>query len=115
MGIDIFGMIETNLSWTHAAWTTLAAMIRMKFDYGSSTTSSARQNKEGYLSGGTAMIIRGQVTGRGMKRFADSMGRYTYMTLRGKDGSGVIIITIYRVYQTLVLILDLILHTHSNM
>ena len=61
------------------------------------------------------MIARGQVAARVMKRFADAMGRYTHMTLRGKYGSGVIIITIYRVYIKTVLRLDLILHTHSNM
>ena len=84
LGIDVFGMIETNLSWTHKARITLVAMIRMKFDYGSSITLSARQNKEGCLHVGTAMIARGQVVERVVKRFVDSMGRYTYMTLRGK-------------------------------
>ena len=46
------------------------------------------------------MLARGRVIECVMKRFADSMGRYTYMTLNGKYCSGVIIITIYRVYQT---------------
>ena len=99
LGIDIFGMIKTHLSWTHEARTTLAAMITIKFDYGSLVTSSARQNEEGYLPGGTAMIAMGRFAGCIMKRFADSMDRYTYMKLRGKYGNDVIIITIYRVYQ----------------
>ena len=49
LGIEIFGMIETNLSWTHDAQKTLAAMIRMKFDYSSLSTLSAQHNKEEFL------------------------------------------------------------------
>ena len=74
-------------------------MIRMQFGFGTSVTSAAASPKVGYLPGGTVMITRGQTTGRITKLISDRLGRYTCMALRGKYGSGILIITVYRVSQ----------------
>ncbi len=67
----------------------------MKFGHGRSVTASGRTDSSGYLPGGTAMIERGKVAGRVIKRVSDDLGRYIYMTLRGKDVKGIIVITAY--------------------
>ncbi len=45
------------------------------------------------------MITRSKVSGRIIKRVSDDLCRYTYMTLCGKDGRGIIVITAYQVCQ----------------
>ena len=64
LGIDVMGLVETNTKLSHEQSTTLKAMMRMKFGYGITATSSCRNKSEGYLPGGTAMLARGRVAGR---------------------------------------------------
>ena len=45
------------------------------------------------------MIARGKVSGRVFNRIPDDLGRFSYMAMNGKDGIGVIMITVYRVCQ----------------
>ena len=100
LGIDIMGMAETNLSWTREKKLQLAALAKIAFDGTSRCiASSTTSNKEGYLPGGTAMITRGPVSGRVQAQGADPFGRFTWMALRGREDSGVLIITAYRVGQ----------------
>jgi len=58
-----------------------------------------RHDKDECLLGGTAMIISGGIVGRFVRRIPDTMGRYSYMVLRGRDGSDMLIIIVYRVCQ----------------
>ena len=41
--------------------------------------------KEGHQAGGTAMLIRGPVTGRVSRMIHDKMGRFCMMILNGHD------------------------------
>lgn len=100
LGIDLLGLVETNLNWSHDQRTKLSALIKLAFNgAGRSITSSTVSTKEGYLPGGTAMIARGKVIGRCHKSGRDNLGRFTWMALRGRDGIGVLILTAYRVGQ----------------
>lgn len=93
--IDLLGMSETNKHWSTEACRILATLVN-KDSNGKSIASSDPSPKEGYLPGGTAMIIKGPHAGRVCKRYPDKLGRYSYVALHGKDGSGIVIITIYR-------------------
>ena len=99
LGLDLAGLIETNINWTIDQKLTLSAMIRLRFRHGRAVTSSMRSTKEGYQPGGTAMIVRGPTCGRVYRRGADSMGRFTWIALRGKGTGGILVVTAYRVCQ----------------
>ena len=100
LGIDIMGLVETNTNWSHVARNTLAAMVRLAFgNNGNSVASSAPSTAKSYLPGGTAMVARGKVAGRVLKRVPDAQGRFSYMSFRGKRDTGIIVITVYRVCQ----------------
>ncbi len=99
LGIDLLGLVKTNIKWTIDVKATLDAMIRMQFGHGRSVTASGRTDSSGYLPGGTAMVACGKVSGRVIKRVSDDLGRFTYMTLHSKDGRGIIVITAYVVCQ----------------
>lgn len=99
LGLDIFGLVETNINWSHEAKLRFEAMMRLQFTHAPIVTSSAPAAKEGYLPGGNAMVARGRVAGRVGKRHGDRLGRYSYMALSGKDNTGILVITLYRVCQ----------------
>ena len=78
----------------------LSAMIKVAFNgCGRSVTSSTFSTKDGYLPGGTAMIARGRVIGRCQRSGKDDLGCFTWMTLRSRDGIGILVITTYRFGQ----------------
>ena len=99
-GLDVFGMCETNRSWKREARETLSTLARTEFGHAPTTASSCPSQRTGYLPGGTAMIARGRVAGRVWKRIPDELGRFTAMACHGRDQTGIILITIYRVCQT---------------
>ena len=99
LGINILGLCETNNNWNTDSQLKLATLLNMKFGTGQTVTSSAPSDDRIYLPGGTATMARGKIAGRVVKRIPDSLGRYSYMTFRGKDNTGIIVITIYRVSQ----------------
>ncbi len=99
LGIDILGLSEINTKLSSESRTKLNAMMTLQFGHGITTVSSSKDRDEGYLPGGTAMLARGRVAGRVTKRVGDDLGRYSYMALRGRDDTGVIIINLYRVCQ----------------
>ena len=99
-GIDIMGLTETNLNWSSDAKNTLAALVRVAFGPNTTTVAASSPSDDRiYLPGGTAMMARGNSAGRVLKRVPDSQGRFSYMTFRGKDDKGIIMITVYRVCQ----------------
>ena len=60
---------------------------------------SASSDAKHYLPGGVAMMARGKIEGCITGRVPDNMGRYTYMSLKGKNNTGVLVVTVYRVCQ----------------
>ena len=100
LGIDIFGMAETNIHWNQEKTAVLSSLLQLVFGTGQIATSSSRTNGDGYLPGGTALIARGCSTGRICHRRGDRMGRFSYMALRGAEGCGVLFISAYRVCQS---------------
>ena len=100
LGIDLLGLIETNINWSIDRRLQLSAMIKLKFNDGRFVTSSMKAPSEtSYLPGGTAMITRGHNCGRVYRRGADPLGRFTWMALRGRNNTGLLVITGYRVCQ----------------
>ena len=50
LGIDLLGLVETNLNWNHDQMMKLSSMIKLAFNgAGRSVTSSTVSTKEGYL------------------------------------------------------------------
>ena len=94
--IDIMGIAEININWTDKVKQAAQIAVKMRFGQGKIAASSSRGIKEGYLPGGTAIITRGRMTGRIIKRGANEMGRYTWILLNGKNGKQVMIISAYR-------------------
>ena len=102
MKLDLVGMAETNLYWTQEKKIQLATLARIAFDGTSRCiASSTKANSEGYLPGGTAMISQGSISGRCHARGSDEYGRFTWMAFRGRDDSGLLVITAYRVVQNI--------------
>jgi hypothetical protein len=100
LGIDIFGMAETNIYWNQEKMAALSSLLQLVFGSGQIVTSSSSTNGDGYLPGGTALIAQGCSTGRICHRREDRMGRFSYMALRGAEGCGVLIVSAYRVCQS---------------
>ena len=73
--------------------------MRLAFRSGSTVMASAPSNAKHYLPGGVAMMARGKIEGRITRRVPDSLGRFTYMSLKGKNNTGVLVVTVYRVCQ----------------
>ena len=82
--MDILGVAETNKNWTDTRRLEAHMAIKIQFEQGKRISSSSKASKERYLPGGTAMITRGRVTGRILKKGIDDMGRFTWMILKGK-------------------------------
>ena len=94
--IDIMGIAEININWTDKVKQAAQLAMKMRFGQGQIAASLLRGSKEGYLPGGTAIITRGRMTGRIIRRGADEMGRYAWIDLNGKNGKQVMIISAYR-------------------
>ena len=99
LGIDLLCMNEINLPMTLERRLQLSTALQMRFTGARSVTSSMTTKETGYLPGGTAMIMQGPISGRVYRRGSDHLGRFSWMALRGKDGTGVIAINGYRVSQ----------------
>ena len=98
--IDLMGIAEINIKWTDKKKQAAQLSVKMRFGQGQIAASSSRGSKEGYLPGGVAIITRGRMTGRIIKRGADEMGRYTWIVLNGRNGKQVMIISAYRTCKT---------------
>ena len=102
LGIDIMGMSETNKPWTTANKSSYDMMMTTRFIqsitiYSSAPTTEINQR---YQPGGTLLTVNGPTVGRIANRGTDPMGRFCWLTLRGKRDEGVLIISAYRVCQT---------------
>ena len=99
LGIDLLGLTETNVNWKNELKNEVAAWVRLAFGTGSTVMASAPSNAKHYLPGGVAMMAKGKIEGRITRRVPDSLGRYTYMALKGKTNTGILVVTVYRVCQ----------------
>ena len=100
LDIDVLGLAETNINWSHDAKSSFMANASLRFFHATRLAmSSCYTTKEGYWPGGTAMITKGGVSGRVQQRGADKLGRFSWMALRGRKETGIIAITVYRVCQ----------------
>jgi hypothetical protein len=98
-GIDLLGMTEINIPMTLERRLQLMSALQLRFAGNRSISSSMKSKETGYLPGGTTMITQGSHSGRVYRRGADHMGRFSWMALRGTDGTGVIVVCGYRVSQ----------------
>jgi hypothetical protein len=99
LGIDLVCMNKINIPMTLERRLQLSAALQLRFTGSRSVTSTMTTKETGYLSGGTAMITQGPISGRVYRRGSDHLSRFTWMALRGKDGTGVIAVDAYRVSQ----------------
>ena len=100
LGIDIFGISEVNLNTTDTAKKLVNTILNQRFGRGNIAIAVQSTDKTGYHPGGTSIITWGPAIERIKKRIEDKMGRFTINALEGKEGSGVLCISIYRVHQT---------------
>eukprot|EP00956_Cyclotella_meneghiniana_P039801 scaffold179806_cov47-Cyclotella_meneghiniana.AAC.2 len=101
MQFDLTGMIETNINWTHDARNHFHTAAGLRFNNTARCVmaNTKGNGEEGYLPGGTAMISQGKFSGRVIARGMDTLGSFTWMAIRGKKDTGLIVITAYRVCQ----------------
>ena len=98
--IDIFAISEVNLNTTDTTKQLVNTILNQRFGRGNIAMAVQSTDKAGYHPGGTSIITRGPAIGRIKKRIEDKMGRFTINVLEGKEGSGILCISIYRVHQT---------------
>jgi hypothetical protein len=99
--LDVLGLAETNLSWTHENKMTLKSIIDLAFGgTGRCIAASCPFERTYYQPGGSAMISRGNGAGRIHEQGSDSFGSFVWSAYRGKEGLGVIVFSAYRVCQT---------------
>ena len=98
--IDIFGISEVNLNTTDTTKKLVNTILNQRFGRGNIAMAVQSTDKTGYFPGGTSIITRGPAIGRIKKRIEDKMGRFTINVLEGKEGSGILCISIYRVHHT---------------
>ena len=68
MELDILGVSETNTNLTDGKHPEAQLGIKVRFGQGQIIASSSKSIKEGYITGGTATITRGRMTGRIVNR-----------------------------------------------
>jgi hypothetical protein len=100
IGADIIGMVETNINWRENkltnkitnAWKERYKHVRM------TTSSSDIMFDTPYQPGGTAIIVAPPWTSRAtMSKDNSGLGRWTQVTLKGKNNNTVSVITVYGV------------------
>jgi hypothetical protein len=97
--IDLLGMTEINIAMNLERRLQLASALQMRFTGTRVVSSSMKSRNDGYLPGGTTTIAQGPISGQVYCRGSDHLGRFNWMALRGTDGTGIIVITGYRVCQ----------------
>ena len=102
--VNIICLSETCVAWESHAARRVINMVTKPFDkIGCWTTSSSKVKTDSlYKPGGTGIFVDGQWCGRMIDRGSDwtGMGRWSYVTITGKGGEKITIITGYRCGQT---------------
>ena len=96
--LNCLGMAEMNIYWP--AVSTQQQLQERTRGWFETTVSAAAYNKENTKfhnhQGGTAIIARSQFAHRSYKRLYDKLGQWMMMTFRGKEGMGLMVISVYR-------------------
>ena len=99
--IGIYGIAEPNAVMACHLKNAINVQRKKRFDgNGFIAAPSGPGRKSGYNPGDILQLIRGQASGRHSKSGANKWGRFSWMTLRGKNSKKLCIITAYRVCQT---------------
>lgn len=99
LGVDLMGLVELNVNCSLDVKSSFMTAANLKLAPARTVMSSNWSLDEGYMPGGTAMVLNGKPCGRMHNKGSDRLGRFTWMALRGRNGIGVIAITVYRVCQ----------------
>ena len=104
--VDIYGLAETNIAWNPVITRTLGSTLKQQLGGGRNLvkllTSSCDDPTYGrYQPGGVCLTARKNIVGRIGDNGSDptGLGRWAYLTLQGKAGMKVVIITAYRLAQ----------------
>jgi exonuclease III len=103
MGIDIVGLVETNLDWEFGdvAHDVKGLMQRDWKNAQFSFSASTKTGNSAFLPGGTMMAVRAPWAAMTkMTSDCSGMGRWTEATICGVNGEKVTIFTVYRVAQS---------------
>ncbi len=104
--IDVFGMAETNIDWNPSIRNKLYTQLRQHMECtGNKAKLLATSSDEPTIGlkqyGGVAMVTHGDIVGRIGRSGNDEhgLGRWVYMTIQGKEGRKVVVVTLYRLSQ----------------
>ena len=100
--VDILGVAEHNVDncSPSAALAMRQALQRIERNFSLTIGGTTTRMETPYKPGGTLMVARGNVRGRIMERGSDSLGRWTYIRIRGKQGRSLWILTAYQVCKS---------------
>ena len=105
--VDIYGLAETNITWTPTVTHNLHSKLRLYNGGGSNQIKMSQSSCDDptlstYQPGGVCQVARNKVVGRIGKYGNDphSLGRWAYMTIQGRKGVKVVVATVYRLSQS---------------
>ena len=100
--IDILGIAEHNVDNRSAAviLTIRQALERVEKSFAVTMGGTKTKMDTPYKPGGTMIVARGNIRGRIMERGSDSLGRWTYLRIRGKQGRSLWVLTVYQVCKS---------------
>jgi hypothetical protein len=99
LGVDLMAIVELNNNCTLDVREAFNAAANLCLRPARTVMASSWALEEGYMPGGVATVVNGNVCGRVHNKGADKLGRFTWMALRGKNATGIIVVTAYRVCQ----------------
>ena len=100
--IAVFGVTEPNCAMDDRITPAVDACLKRNFGRGytsAASTPGESGGTSGYLPGGVMQLIRGNVAGRHHSMGRDPLGKFTWVTMRGKNDNLLCVITAYRVCQ----------------
>jgi hypothetical protein len=99
LGIDLMGLVELNINCSLDVRSQFPTAANLKLQPAQTIMASNWSLDEGYIQGGAAMVLQGKACGQMHHKGADKLGRFMWMALRGRNGTGLIVVTVYRVCQ----------------
>lgn len=101
LGVGAISLAETNLNWNHPRIVSrLKSTIKKEWKHSALVTSHIIEDITSEIQpGGTLTVVTNNWTSRIIDRGADpyGLGRWTYVTMRGKDGIKITLVTAYRI------------------
>ena len=104
--VDMYGLAETNITWNPTIKNILFYKLRQHVSSNKNSvklvSASCDDPTHGiYQPGGVCQVTVGKVAGRAGMSGSDphGLGRWTYITLQGKEGRKVVVVTLYRLAQ----------------